>query len=341
MAPGLSNSIDDEAIRWVAEATHNEMSPENRTEMEAWLAADPRHRGAYVRARAALRVMEDAAVEARRAPPSPAVAPSSPSNNDNDLGEPGHEVAPTVRRSLWSRWNKGMLAGGAALAASVAAVVVGTLPSGKVEVATPAVAEKSMQLADGSVATLGSSGRIEVQLSANIRRITLVSGEALFHVAKDKARPFVVRSGDIYAQATGTIYSVSRVGRTGGTVKVMQGSVLVWSRNERDQAVLLHPGDALTLDLGKTQPAASRAAPPELAQISLDNVPISEAAARFNRVNSTKIVIADRAIGDTRIVGQFRASDVEPFAKAAAVLVGGKVEHHGDHLVIKIKQSTE
>jgi transmembrane sensor len=330
LAPGLSNSIDNEALRWVVDATYSQMSPEHRAELEAWLAADPRHRGAYVRARAALQVMEDTAVATPLSPPTPVACAS---NNDNDVAGFVQEDTPRLRRT-WA--GRGLVA-----ACAAAVLAVGAWPPASVELLPPPAAEKNMTLADGSVATLRGSGKIDVQLSANIRRITLVSGEALFHVAKDKARPFVVRSGDIYAQATGTIYSVSRVGRTGGTVRVMQGSVLVWSRNERDQAVLLHPGDALTLDLAKTQPVASKAAPPELAQISLDNVPISVAAARFNRVNSTRLVIADRTIGDTRIVGQFRASDVEQFAKAAAMLVGGKVEHREGVVVIKSKQTQQ
>ena len=59
--------------------------------------------------------------------------------------------------------------------------------------------------------------------------------------------PFVVQAGDVYAQATGTVYSVNRVDRTGGRVKVTEGSVLVWAQDERDQAVLLRAGGELTL----------------------------------------------------------------------------------------------
>lgn len=81
----------------------------------------------------------------------------------------------------------------------------------------------------------------------------LLRGEATFKVAKDKARPFVVQSGDVYAQATGTVYSVRRVGLTGGTVKVREGSVLVWPHDERDQAVLLHAGGTVTLDPTRTR----------------------------------------------------------------------------------------
>lgn len=348
--PGLSNSIDDQAAHWAVEAAYGDMSPESRAELDAWLAVDPRHRGAFARVRAALHVMEEAVVEARPAAPSPMPAPAI-SSSDNDNGDHdaaggradvAHAHAP-LRKGFF-RWGGRTVAVGAALAASVAALAVVGVPvmapfrSGEL-----AADEKVVMLQDGSVATLRHNGKLEVELSANFRRVILLSGEATFQVAKDKARPFVVRSGDVYAQATGTVYSVSRVGQTGGRVAVARGSVLVWSRDERDQAVLLHAGDAVTLDLGQPQPAASRTAaavslpPPDLAQISLDNVPIKSAVIRFNRVNSTKIVIADPAIGETRIVGLFGANDVEQFAQAAAVLSGGRIERAGRVIVIKSK----
>ncbi|WP_336961389.1 FecR family protein [Sphingobium aquiterrae] len=299
--------------------------------------------------------MEDAVIEAHSAPassmPAPSVpAPSMPvastslSDNDNDIADGHAATAPNPLRKGFFRWGGRTVAGGAALAACVAALVlVGVPVLAPFRPAERAATEEVVTLKDGSIATLRHEAKIEVMLSGDFRRITLLNGEATFKVAKDKARPFVVRSGNVYAQATGTVYSVSRVGLTGGTVKVTEGSVLVWSRDERDQAVLLHAGDAVTLDLGPIQPPASKAMaspplpPPELAQISLDNVPIKSAVVRFNRVNSTKIMIADPAIGDTRIVGLFGANDVEQFAQAAAILSGGKIEHEKGRIVIKQK----
>ncbi len=65
--PDPSNSIDDQAAHWAVEATYGDMSPESRAELDAWLAVDPRHRGAFVRVRAALDVMEQAVVGAHSA----------------------------------------------------------------------------------------------------------------------------------------------------------------------------------------------------------------------------------------------------------------------------------
>jgi transmembrane sensor len=235
---------------------------------------------------------------------------------------------------------------GAAMAASLAVfVLVGALVSSRTDQPDLA-AGHIVKLEDGSVATLQRDARIDVVLSADARRVTLLSGDATFRVAKDQARPFVVRSGEVYAQATGTIYSVARVGARGGAVKVMEGSVLVWSGDQRERAVLLQAGDSLILDPPSPAPprprpdkAARKGPPPPsaLAQIALDDTPIRVAVGRLNRVNRTKIVLADPAIGDIRIVGLFKADDPDEFARMAAAVSGGEVERGPGVIVIKLR----
>lgn len=317
--------IDAQAARWAARALYGEMP----AEFDAWLAADRRHRGAYLRARASLYAIEDAVV------PPAAIADPAPVRAGND------DEAPA--RPRW-RIARHVLVGGALAAALVALVGVGLPMLGSLRPA-PAASDRRLTLADGSVATLGDDARIAFAMRDGVRTVALLRGEALFHVAKDRAHPFVVRSGEIYAQATGTVYSVRRIGRTGGAVRVSEGSVLVWARDERDQAVLLHAGDALTLEPGIRQPGPPALAkpapppspPPALAQIALDNVTIEVAARRFNRINRAQIRITDPAVGQIRIVGLFRANDPEQFARAAAAVAGAEVELSEDGSVIKLK----
>lgn len=334
------NAIDEQAAAWAVETAHGEMNAQIRADLEAWLSADTRHRGAYIRACAWLHAAEDAVIAAHRAPAaSVATASLRTSDNDND------GIAPGALRRLASRWSGRAMAGGAAVAMSLALLVAVGVPVPGLVTPTETIANaKVVTLKDGSVATLGRNAQIQVSLSEGIRKITLLSGEATFEVAKDRSRPFVVRSGDVYAQATGTVYSVRRVGLTGGAVRVGEGSVLVWPRDERDQAVVLHAGGTVTLDPGPMattteapRSASHRLPPPELAQISLDNVPVRAAVARFNRVNSTKIILADPAIGDIEIIGLYRANDPEHFAEAIAAISGAHIEHSDSSIVIKMK----
>ncbi len=229
-----------------------------------------------------------------------------------------------VRRAV-PRW--------AAIAACLAVVSVVTLSLWPREQSS-LVAHQIMKLRDGSVVTLADGAKIDFALSDRDRKITLLSGAATFKVAKDSSRPFVVRSGDVYAQATGTEYSVRRLGDTGGAVHVKEGSVLVWARDDREQAVLLHAGGELTLDPGPGNVVPSLPSP-AIAQISLDNVTIASAVARFNNVNRTKIVIADAEIGAIRIVGLFSAHDPDQFAQAAAIVAGARVLHRQDEIILQ------
>ena len=343
--PRAGNDINDRASEWAVAVALGDMAPGARADLAAWLAADRRHRGAYARASAWLRAAEDAVIGAHAAtaatlvPAPPARVPGKDNRPPDDRPGPG-----PLRRGLF-RWSGRAAAATAALAISTGALVALGFPvATRFDSAGTGDAMRVVTLRDGTVARLGTGARIRVSMADDIRKIVLLSGEARFEVASDKARPFVVRSGDVYAQATGTVYSVRRVGPTGGRVSVTEGSVLVWPRDERDQAVLLRAGGEVTLDPGPVHaaaPSARRAPPPlpppELAQISLDNVPVRAAVARFNRVNRTRIVIADAAIGDLTIIGLYRADDPAHFAAAVAAISGGVAERNGDVIVIKLK----
>lgn len=337
-----SDPIVDQAAEWAVMAEYGDMAPDMRAALDMWLAQDRRHQAAFLRARAALYAAEDAVMAAHGHAQGDMSCPMSDNDNPAQPVMTASGWGP-VRR-VWPIRHRPVLAGGAALAAGLAAVLALSLsPLSLSWHDQPVAAGRIVTLKDGSVATLGAGASITVTLSPEYRRITLVSGEATFKVAHDRSRPFVVQAGDVYAQATGTVYSVNRVDRTGGRVKVTEGSVLVWAQDERDQAVLLRAGGELTLkpaprpDEAQPKTPASHLPPPELAQLAFQNEPIRSAVTRFNRVNSTKIILADPEIGDVEIVGLFRANDPERFAQAVAAIVDGTVENGKGRIVIKSK----
>src|SRR5690606_23248529 len=67
-----------------------------------------------------------------------------------------------------------------------------------------------LPLADGSAVTLNSASEIRVDFSASHRQIDLLRGEALFDVARDVRRPFVVAADGVEVVAVGTSFSVHR-----------------------------------------------------------------------------------------------------------------------------------
>jgi transmembrane sensor len=299
--------IDAEAAGWAARNALADTTDTADEAFEAWMTADRRRAGAYLRAQASYYALEDAAL----ASPIPTA-----SNDDEPAVQSPSRALP--RRALGI---------GLALTASVAALVF-ALPVLRGPAAQDA---HTLSLADGSHVALGKDGAISAAMDGPTRNILLQRGEATFHVAKDRAHPFIVRSGRVFAEATGTIYSVRRVGESGGAVRVSEGSVLVWAEGGRDAAVMLRAGDALTLD-----PAESRKVP-AAQSFWFEETSIGEAARRFNRVNATRILVADPAIGKVAIVGRFSSDRPDQFAKAAAALTGARVTRREGTLVIEKK----
>lgn len=290
------------------------MTARDHAGMEAWLQADRRHRGALLRAQAALHAIESAVLN------GPSVLAS---RNDPDYG----------RAATPPKWRRRFAIG--AIAACLVAVIL--VEPGRFRPAGqgPAVTREALNLVDGSIVTLGEDAEVTVQMTDHARNVTLESNQAVFNVAKDAERPFVVRSGEVFAQAVGTVYSVARVGARGALVSVSDGSVLVWADGQADRGIVLNAGDQLTLNPDAPMPQAQ-----DPGRISLDNESILAAAKRFNRINRAQIVVDDQAIGDVRIIGLFKASDPGQFAQAAAIVAGAQVVHSNDRIILQARDST-
>lgn len=83
-----------------------------------------------------------------------------------------------------------------------------------------------IELADGSVVTLAPASKVEVRYSKAQRRILLLSGQGLFDVAPNKARPFIVQIAQGEVRAVGTAFDVI-AGKDEASVTVVEGVVRI------------------------------------------------------------------------------------------------------------------
>jgi transmembrane sensor len=93
---------------------------------------------------------------------------------------------------------------------------------------------RSITLTDGSTVDLNARSKLRIEFSSAERRVELLDGQALFQVAKDKQRPFIVHSGDATVRAVGTQFDVYRKD-SGTTITVLEGRVAVYSSARTDQ----------------------------------------------------------------------------------------------------------
>ena len=89
--------------------------------------------------------------------------------------------------------------------------------------------QKNIVLTDGSSILLNAESKLIVSADFNSKdRKVILVGEAFFHIAKDKKRPFIIRSGDLKTTVLGTSFNINaypgmeniKISVATGTVKV-------------------------------------------------------------------------------------------------------------------------
>lgn len=206
-------------------------------------------------------------------------------------------------------------------------------------------------LEDGSTVELNHGAVVTTVFTASERRATLVSGEALFDIAKDPARPFVVHAGGVDVRAVGTAFSV-RLDAGAVEVLVTEGRVAVAppppaSAAAGPAAASAAPAPAASLvDAGHraTVPRSS-GAPPEIVAVSpqvmarqlnwqpqlfdFSSAPLAVAVAEFNRRNRVQFVLADEDLAVLPVIASIRSDNVEGFAQFLATAPGVRLERRG------------
>jgi len=159
------------------------------------------------------------------------------------LAEPRRAAAKRTFSIDW-RWLGGLGAAGAAAAVAIVVAPWGELlPQPDTLYATAKGESRAIQLADGSHIDLNTDSHLSVRLDKEARRVTVHDGQALFDVAHDVRRPFLITAGDETVRVVGTKFDVRR--RDGQlTVTVLRGLVEV-STDGEDAPVRLRPGQML------------------------------------------------------------------------------------------------
>lgn len=215
----IEKSIKETAAYWAVRLSSPDCTPEDRCGFETWRRADPEHQEAFNRQQRGAAFV------------------------DRNVAHPilqalAEEVRAETEPGLFhkSRWKFTAIAASLLLAIGISTVLVtssfknngGTQLADNIEAYETAIGERStITLADGTALTLNTNSRVEVDFKAEQRDIKLLRGQALFEVAKDINRPFVVRAGDQRIVALGTAFDVRFDDAVGVQVTLIEGSVSV------------------------------------------------------------------------------------------------------------------
>jgi transmembrane sensor len=324
--PKVTPELAAEAAVWVARLHGPSRSPHMERECLEWQARSAAHRLAFERCTDAWQEVPSVTLASAYATAEAAVpASAAPS-------WPPHRP----------RWPRALAA--AAMLAVVAVALHLSLSRDGNAYSTGVGEQQVVVLDDGSRVSLNTATRVRVELSATQRTVNLERGEALFEVAKDAHRPFVVRVAGSEVVAVGTVFSVRLTadGAQAGdklAVTLIEGQVAVRPVAQGSatgaapaRALLMQPGERVRLASARTATvAAVQVDTPRIEQVMawkrseavFDDVSLQEAVAEMNRYSRTPIVLAgEGALAERRISGLFRTGDNAGFASAVAALHG-------------------
>lgn len=268
---------------------------------------------------------------------APNVVPLKPA------GPVQHQIAGiSGRRRIWGV--------AAALAASIALCGVGIL--WRIEALklrhefTTAVGEqRTLSLDDGSLVTLNVASSMRVDFSPTIRNIDLKDGEAVFQVAHDKNRPFVVHTSTATIRAVGTQFNVDQ--RSDGTVvSVLEGRVFIAAlhpesaQNQANTQNLNTGEEAQIAPDGRIElrshPDVHKATAWRQRKLIFDETPLEDIAQEFHRYEtSVKITLEGIAPGSRRYGGIFDANDPQSLIDLLSREPDIVVEHRDGEIVIR------
>jgi transmembrane sensor len=306
MPKKTAHQIDAEAADWAARLDRGPLSAEQDAQFQDWLGQDMRCLGAFGRIRALVLGTERARALGPDFDPA-AFQPASAFGRRRVL-QAGGAIAACALLGSGGAWQLLRLRGRFSTAKGETKVVA---------------------LKDGSVVTLNTDSEVQVRYSDELRSVELIRGEALFDVAKNQVRPFVVAAGDTSVRVVGTSFSVRRLEAAPVQVLVREGVVDVFKPSARGaHSVRI---TANTMAVAQADTAAAIAAMPvpvaqlhrqmawQKGQIAFEGETLAQAAAEFSRYSDTRIIIDDPALAREEIAGLFKASDPVGFAQTIAI----------------------
>jgi len=316
------------AAEWDARLPH--CSAEERKRFDTWIQRDPRNREAFDRLQAALRALRGSV--------------------EHPHLRALRETASLVqRRSIRRRWWQrcATVAVVALFAATSWFELTGQRPAGGfVSVShwgTGPRERRSVALADGSLLTLNASTQLDTEWLPHERRVHLIAGQALFRVAGDPKRPFVVTAGERAVTALGTVFDVSLEGSM-ISVTLVEGHVTVRALPAaRRPEIELRPSQQLVAVGDGPEKIGSVDTAIETAwadgKVIFVDEPLLNAVAKMNQ-SSAQQIVADPQLALYRINGLFRVGNQESFVNALTAYFPIEARNAANGRIVLVPRTT-
>lgn len=351
------NRAGGEAADWFARLQAGDMERAEREQFVEWL------RESHVHVAEMLRVAQiHGALERFQRWVGVSTGPKTDADNlvQLDLAQDAHRTKlPLSGHTRRMGAGPRLLAVAATVLLIVASIVVLPLIRGQV-IETDRGERREVVLADGSLLQVDPETRLRVKYSDSVRRVFLERGRALFHVAKNPDRPFLVQADDTTVRAVGTTFGVEQL-RRGVIVTVAEGKVAVFPTS-RARATAAQSGKVVQASqrpstdnraagevlLGANQQVevqgsgsaeavreidSERALAWARGRLIFQNDQLGQVIAEFNRYNRVQLTVTDPELAAKPVSGVFNAAEPEAFIAFLQSVTNIEIVRDGDRSI--------
>ncbi|MFC4314932.1 FecR family protein [Steroidobacter flavus] len=306
-----------QAVEWHQLINDGGLDQNSRREFRSWLQASPSHVHEFARI-CALEVVLQGSLKKG----VPRALPGNVINFDSYAcvtRRPPPPQMPTVTL----RFNTKKIAVAASVVLAVIVTLFASLVSTDKVIVTQLGHWDKQLLEDGTVVYAGPRTKLRFHFNGDVRSVRLVRGEALFEVAKELGRPFIVSTDAGTVQAVGTEFATADRGDT-VVVTVAEGKVIVTATAIRDGMQSMTPVVAdqqvVLSPTGASAPAEVNAER-ELKWIrdwyEYDGERVGDIVAQINLRNDVQVVVDDPQVARLRLNQPltFKPSQPEDFVR--------------------------
>ena len=329
----MNTQIYEEAALWLVELNCGETDSRSREPFYEWLRASPEHVRVYLELLPAWEVGAELPADGTLGVPELLHAGKSDTANVVSISPPGDAAGASLREARPAR--RRILSAPMAIAASVLVCLAGAatyLLSRQGLYVTDTGEQRIIRLADGSTIELNARSKLRVRFGDGQRKVELLEGQALFEVAHDALRPFLVVTDRTQVRAVGTEFDVN-IKSTATVVTVVEGKVAIKPTNPVDvpainggatgSATLVTGKGELLLNAGEELAVASHPdaslhpKPTNIANATawtqrhlvFDVSTLEEVVEEFNRYNTRHLILKDPTLSSFPITAAFDSPD--------------------------------
>lgn len=206
-------------------------------------------------------------------------------------------------------------------------------------ISIPAGEKKEIKLPDESDIYINSASTLKYpETFEQDRRVVELAGEAFFKITPDKARPFVINTGQISIKVLGTSFNVRSYSEDewiGVTVSTGTVSVSIFDENS---SIQLSPNEELWINkknrfFQKSKKDILQASSWRDGYLYFDKAPIKDVINTLNRKYAVNIAL-ERPREEYTITGEHDNKSLQSVLESICFITKLKLKKHGDNIIL-------